>query len=94
MQRSVALWLCVGHFLKRELETLFVHRFSNSTMPIVRVPLNCGHYWILCGAGIGYFLFHPKYQAPFEGEYRFVVYALAALFVVRTVIHSRKNFIN
>ncbi|KAL8452179.1 hypothetical protein Emed_001486 [Eimeria media] len=76
LTQTVALWLCVGHFVKRELETLFVHRFSNSTMPIVRVPLNCGHYWLLCGAGIGYFLFHPKYQAPFEGDKQFMVYIL------------------
>lgn len=54
-------------------------------MPIVRVPLNCGHYWLLCGAGIGYFLFHPKYQAPFE-DVPVAVYVLALLFMVRSVL--------
>ncbi|EAA22535.1 hypothetical protein, partial [Plasmodium yoelii yoelii] len=42
------------HIIQIEFESLFVHRFSNATMPIVRVPINCGHYWILCGVNIGF----------------------------------------
>lgn len=56
--------LVMFHFIKRELETLFVHRFSNATMPIHRLPVNCAHYWILSGVLIAYYLFHPKYQPP------------------------------
>ncbi|CDJ37010.1 trans-2,3-enoyl-CoA reductase, putative [Eimeria tenella] len=93
LTQTVALWLCVGHFVKRELETLFVHRFSNSTMPIVRVPLNCGHYWLLCAASIGYFLFHPKYQPPFRGDWQFLVYLLAALFVIFEALNFKTHLI-
>lgn len=56
--------MLVGHYLKRELETVFVHRFSNATMPFFNIFKNSFHYWILNGCGIMYFLLHPLYTAP------------------------------
>lgn len=41
----LGLALVLLHFIKREFETLFIHRFSNATMPIHRLPINCFHYW-------------------------------------------------
>jgi len=63
---KLAFVLFVLHFVKREFETLFIHRFSNATMPIQRLPINCGHYWVLCACAISYFLCHPLYHAPFQ----------------------------
>lgn len=58
-------YACVSfHFLKREYETFFIHRFSHSTMPLRNLFKNCGHYWILSGALISYYLYAPSFRSP------------------------------
>ncbi|CCK72528.1 trans-2-enoyl-CoA reductase (NADPH) TSC13 KNAG_0K01650 [Huiozyma naganishii CBS 8797] len=53
---QVAYILVMGHYFKREFETLFVHQFSLATMPLFNVFKNSFHYWILNGAiSFGYF---------------------------------------
>lgn len=62
-------YLCIMiHFIKREFESVFVHRFSKSSMPFKRLPINCFHYWILCGVMISYQLFSKNYTCYLENH--------------------------
>lgn len=55
--------LFAAHFVKRELETLFIHKFSRPTMPLSHIFKNSIYYWAFA-AFIGYSLCHPKYTPP------------------------------
>lgn len=73
---AVICWL--AHFVKRELETFFVHKFSRPTMPLNNLFKNCAYYWMF-GAVIGVPLCSPSYAAPTNDA---VVYVGLALFVL------------
>ena len=48
--------MVLGHYAKRLLETVFVHRFSAETMPLSNLFKNCSHYWLLFGFNMYQFL--------------------------------------
>lgn len=91
--QNVAFILTMIHYIKREMETLFVHRFSSLTMPIIRVPLNCGHYWVIFGIFVSYYLFHPNYLSPWNDDQKIVVYFLAALMIVFEILNFKCHLI-
>ena len=58
---GVLAWLM--HFAKREVETLFVHKFSRPTMPLRQLFVNCAYYWFFALV-VGWPLCHPAYTPP------------------------------
>ncbi|XP_016530682.1 very-long-chain enoyl-CoA reductase-like isoform X1 [Poecilia formosa] len=62
------------HYVKRLMETIFVHRFSHGTMPLRTIVKNCAYYWGF-SAWLAYYINHPLYTPPSYGELQ-VKYAL------------------
>jgi len=76
-------YLCVTlHFVKREYETLLVHRFSHATMPLRNLFKNSAHYWVLSGFAIAHFLYAPDFVDPaWIAAHPSLLYVLLAFFV-------------
>lgn len=74
---AAACWS--AHYAKRLLETVFVHRFSHATMPIMNIFRNSAYYWGFA-ALVAYFVNHPLYTPPCFGNAQ--VFGGLALFVI------------
>lgn len=55
--------LVLLHFAKRELETIFVHRFSNASMPFMNIFKNSIYYHFFGGLLLAYDIYRPAFSA-------------------------------
>ena len=47
------------HYVKRIVESIYVHIFSRTTMPLQNLYKNCAYYWGIFGILCGFTLFNP-----------------------------------
>ncbi|KAI0882565.1 3-oxo-5-alpha-steroid 4-dehydrogenase-domain-containing protein [Annulohypoxylon maeteangense] len=59
--QQAAFGMVMAHFVKRELETMFLHKFSAATMPFAYIFRNSVFYWAMAG-----FLGALEIYAPFS----------------------------
>ena len=67
------------HYIKRILETKFVHRFSHNAMPLRNLFKNTSYY-TLFGAWMAYFINHPLYTPPTYGNMQVYIALVCFIF--------------
>ncbi|XP_066509057.1 very-long-chain enoyl-CoA reductase-like [Hoplias malabaricus] len=67
------------HYIKRLMETIFVHRFSRGTLALQNIALNCVYYWGFA-AWLAYYINHPLYTTPTYGKLQ--IYFALLLFLI------------
>lgn len=79
------------HYFKREVENVFVHKFSSSTMPLFNLFKNSAHYWILGGlVSSAYFNFgNLPIDFGFNPDYLFYPWCTFEFFNAVTHIQLR-----
>ena len=96
--QTLTLYMVMTHFFKREVETVFVHRFSNATMPFRNVFKNSFHYWVLSGVLLAWAVYTPASYPPsssafLSGLLPFSAHLGLGLFVLGSSLNARVHLI-
>jgi very-long-chain enoyl-CoA reductase len=62
--QKLGFLMATFHYAKRIFESIYIHEFSISTMPLKNLFKNCAYYWGVYGFFCSYFLFNKNYQEP------------------------------
>uniref|UniRef100_A0A8C1ZZA4 Trans-2,3-enoyl-CoA reductase-like 2b n=1 Tax=Cyprinus carpio TaxID=7962 RepID=A0A8C1ZZA4_CYPCA len=76
---KLASWCHSLHYFKRLVETSFIHRFSDGTLPLRTFMVLCLYYWGFA-AWQACYINHPLYTPPTYG--RLQIYSALAMFLV------------
>ncbi|KUI61435.1 Very-long-chain enoyl-CoA reductase [Cytospora mali] len=79
--QTICFYMFTAHFVKRELETAFLHKFSASTMPAFNIFRNSFFYWFFAGLLSAYFIYSPRSLSA-RTELGLLDYVGIALFLV------------
>lgn len=78
--QKACFYMFIAHFVKRELETAFLHRFSANTMPAFNIFRNSFFYWASSGFLCAFFIYSPRSFAA-RNEFSLLDYVGFALFL-------------
>ncbi|KAK7756428.1 Very-long-chain enoyl-CoA reductase [Diatrype stigma] len=78
--QKLAFGMIVAHFVKREVETVLVHKFSANTMPAAYIFRNSFFYWVFAGLLGGLELYAPFSPAA-KADNPLINYAGLALYL-------------
>lgn len=79
--QNICFWMLFLHFVKRELETAFLHKFSANTMPAFNIVKNSAYYWLSAGLLAAAFIYSPKSYAA-RSELGLLDYIGIAMYVL------------
>jgi len=88
-RQKLGVGMALFHYVKRELETLFVHRFSSDTMPFMNILKNSAHYWILFGVCSMFFFLKPS----LDDNSRKVELVLAGFFLIFEILNLKCHLV-
>ncbi|KAI4273576.1 MAG: hypothetical protein L6R38_006305 [Xanthoria sp. 2 TBL-2021] len=90
--QTLSCTLITLHFLKRELETLFLHRFSSATMPLFNLFKNSAHYWLLAGLNIAFWTYRSSSPAAGDSN-SLITWPSVALYVIGELGNLNAHFV-
>lgn len=84
--------MALFHYIKREFETIFIHKFSSDTMPLFNIFKNSFHYFGLFGFLTMYFYISPNYTPPTWGTPT-LFYIFTGFFVLFELLNLKCHMI-
>ncbi|KAI7809854.1 trans-2, partial [Triplophysa rosa] len=76
---KLACWCHTLHYIKKLVETIFIHRFSDGTLPLRTIMQICLYYWGFA-AWQAYYINHPLYTPATYGKLQ--IYSALAMFLI------------